>query len=1626
MNQNYFSLFAPFSEQPSSGQFLSKPGEQQPGTIGFAWQFVLLFLLSVGLANAQVSLGTGSTTTTSFPIVSNYGYNYSQQIYLKSEINASGMITSLTFTPTTTSITPTNFATSKDWVIYMGHTDKVVFSSLSDWVLPEELVQVFDGEVSYPASLPGSITITLDEPFEYNNIDNLVIAIDENTPSYGTLANWSATAYGTAANYRGMVYRNDSNNPDAASPPAASTRSNIISDVILGGIQQACAAPTGIVKSQIRFDGALISWTASVSVAATSYSVYISTVNTAPGESTEPTETVENETSVAVSSLTPDTVYYVWVRSECGNEGESTWIPGGSFRTLCAPIATPYINTFTPYPGTCWTVNNNGTPATGPTGTATSGWRQDGFIFPATTGAASFNLYGNSSVDNHWLISPLVDLGSDAAQRLKYDIAFREYDEAIAGAIATDVISVLITDDFGATWNVLETYDADNIPPANGMTEIKSLADYSGVVQFAFHMFDDMNPITEQDSEVFIDNFIVEPIPSCDTPSALAASAVTSDSATLNWTAPETAPTNGYEFYYSTENIAPDFDGTAAAEATADITGLDANTTYYAWVRSVCDGGDSSAWIALPSFKTACLAEAVPYVMPLNDAVVPALPDCVTVQNVNGDAKTWETVASTANITGKVMRYPYNGSMAANDWFFTNGLELEAGVSYRVKFKYKDTSYAEKLRVSIGQSAVNTAMTQELFSVTTGTSGLVVPKNIDFTVEEDGVYYIGFQAFSDMDMNSLYVGEISVILTPSEVVDWGNLQAIVVNDAAVSTMQTCQSATVYAQAWEPELTEQEGASAGLVVWIGMNTEDTDPATWAESKFSLATFNVDSGNNDEFQKVYSNLAPGTYYFASRFQLNEGPFRYGATNNGFWGDSNPNAVLTVTIPEPIEASVNVDSVCAGTEVTLSVSSEGTDYTYVWTPGDMEGASVTTTPESNTTYTVTGTNTNTGCVVTSTVSVTVNNYPEQLQIVAANNACQDSVTPVYTTGGVVAVSETIGTGVSTTTPTGFTNAVAPNPFHAYYGGAKQQWIYRAEELAELGMVAGTHISSLTLYLANAGPTPLQNFTVRMKNSNKLQFSAANNWETDMQTVRAAVSLVPVAGANVLELDEPFMWDGQSSIIVETIYSNNNGGVTAGVNTAKYSPTDFASTLFYRVDSNTAAQVTNYSGNATYMVNHRNDVTFGFNVNSTITWSPADLLYTNAEGTVPYVAGTPAEVVWAKLIETSTITATATSPASCAISANKTISVSNTPAPELVSGEAVELCGTAFAEDLNPFVTGSGIQWYFNNQLLSTDTVLVPGVYSATQTVNGCEGPATDILVSILAGTDPGFADVSICNDIDYALNAISPNGITGTWSPAIVDTTTSGAYVFTPNAGQCSSIQTIIVTIVPSVVADFNTVASMCYGAPAFELPMTAPNGVTGTWSPAVVSNTQSAAYVFTPDAQMCGVPHTLTVTVFEEVPGPDAEDIQYFTLGQTIQDLVVFGSGTYNWYDAATGGNLLDPFTPLQQGATYYVSQFVDNCESVARLAITADIDLGISGPEKMKLTYYPNPVQDVLVIENTSDIDFVTISNMVGQTVYNAKSAGTQLRADLSGFAAGTYIVNVTSNGLVKNFKVVKK
>jgi hypothetical protein len=296
--------------------------------------------------------------------------------------------------------------------------------------------------------------------------------------------------------------------------------------------------------------------------------------------------------------LLNSTTYYYTINSYSGGATSSSCTVR-NFTTVCGVLTPNYTNNFATFPGMCWSLANGGTPATGPGTGSTNYWAVDGFLNSGTTGAAKINLYTTGS--QGWLKSPAFNL-SAGGYRVKFDYGLTAYSATTSSTMGSDdVVQFVVSTDGGTTWTVLKTWDTSNTPTNLLNTYIFDLSSYTGAnTMFAIYGSDGTVDDTA-DYEFFVDNFIVETIPTCDVPTSVNSSLVTSVSATISWTAPATAPANGYEYYYSTTNTAPT-SGTATTATTQNLTLLLPQTTYYYWVRSMCSGSQST-WVT-GSFTT--------------------------------------------------------------------------------------------------------------------------------------------------------------------------------------------------------------------------------------------------------------------------------------------------------------------------------------------------------------------------------------------------------------------------------------------------------------------------------------------------------------------------------------------------------------------------------------------------------------------------------------------------------------------------------------------------------------------------------------------------------------------------------------------------------------------------------------------------------------------------------------------------------------------------------------------------------------------------------------------------------------------------------------------------------------
>ena len=163
-------------------------------------------------------------------------------------------------------------------------------------------------------------------------------------------------------------------------------------------------------------------------------------------------------------------------------------------------------------------------------------------------------------------------------------------------------------------------------------------------------------------------------------------------------------------------------------------------------------------------------------------------------------------------------------------------------------------------------------------------------------------------------------------------VDWANLQS-----PTTGNTNRCNEYFVYARVYVDGVTNNSGESGDIEAWIGYSTTNTDPSTWASSNWVSAGFFAEYGNDDEYR---GDLGPeldtdGTYYYASRFRYDGGPYAYGGYNaggGGFWdGSSNTSGQVTISNEQPNFA--NVDYPASGN---IDLCNSLNVYAQVYEPG------------------------------------------------------------------------------------------------------------------------------------------------------------------------------------------------------------------------------------------------------------------------------------------------------------------------------------------------------------------------------------------------------------------------------------------------------------------------------------------------------------------------------------------------------------------------------------------------------------------------------------------------------------------------------------------------------------------
>ena len=224
---------------------------------------------------------------------------------------------------------------------------------------------------------------------------------------------------------------------------------------------------------------------------------------------------------------------------------------------------------------------------------------------------------------------------------------------------------------------------------------------------------------------------------------------------------------------------------------------------------------------------------------------------------------------------------------------------------------------------------------------------------------------------------------------------------------------------------------------------------------------------------------------------------------------------------------------------------------------------------------------------------------------------------------------------------------------------------------------------------------------------------------------------------------------------------------------------------------------------------------------------------------------------------------------------------------------------CQGDFIADL-PTVSNEGYSGSWTPQIDNTQTTN----YTFTPDPGQCvDNQTLEIVIDQLI--DPSFdQQPPICVGDNFNLPNISIEGITGSWSPAI-DNTQTTSYTFTPDPGQCSNEQIMVVSVGPPETPTFAIMGPYCQTGNIDDLPLTSLEGFTGTWNPSTIDNSQTGIFTstFTPDIGLCAISSTIDITITED------PSITAAALDSTLCE----GESAILFAMDISGGQLVESFT-----------------------------------------------------------------------------------------------------------------
>jgi len=396
--------------------------------------------------------------------------------------------------------------------------------------------------------------------------------------------------------------------------------------------------------------------------------------------------------------LVGTTTYYVYVQAVDAADGcLGEWSAVKTFRTLCQEKRFPYVEDFEFYDTGSGNV---------PECCAIPGQDANHSYVSTKNGSKMLYFRQVTKAHNNYFVLPKFATNDLRSLQLSMQVTTSS---TSAGNVDNFEVGVMTDPSDVSTFIQLFTESLDDraaayeVGPYKFDTYPGKGGNYGGYI--AIHPIDRYKasaPATTSATTLYLDNIVVDYIPTCPVPTNIQAPAeeIGPDTAKIIWESSNKTALQRVRIFTSAD-ANPDTDS-PVAEATANDTvaivrGLETVKTYYAFVRTECGENDYSRWSSSCEFRTQCAEErTLPYADDFESYTENEAPECWTGITLDG-GYAGGTASVRKNNTSNIP-YAYEGEQGLYIYYYSdyNGSSRQYGKGAAITPKF-DTNVKDLL-----------------------------------------------------------------------------------------------------------------------------------------------------------------------------------------------------------------------------------------------------------------------------------------------------------------------------------------------------------------------------------------------------------------------------------------------------------------------------------------------------------------------------------------------------------------------------------------------------------------------------------------------------------------------------------------------------------------------------------------------------------------------------------------------------------------------------------------------------------------------------------------------------------------------------------------------------------------